>query len=105
MAPPWPRPPSTSTPTSGGPPCRSAIRSEGEIVARVPIEALSEAPKYDKERTRPAWLDGALAFDPLTLAEPDDYDEALTTLLGAPTIACKEWAFRQYDQQVGINTL
>ena len=74
-------------------------------MARVPIEALSEAPKYDKERTRPAWLDGALAFDPLTLAEPDDYDEALTTLLGAPTIACKEWAFRQYDQQVGINTL
>ena len=81
------------------------IRSQGEIVARVPVEALSEAPKYDKERTRPAWLDGALAFDPLTLAEPDDYDEALTTLLGAPTIACKEWAFRQYDQQVGINTL
>src|SRR5262249_37288444 len=80
------------------------IRSQGEIVARVPVEALSEAPKYDKKRTRPAWLDGALAFDPLTLAEPD-YDAALTTLLGAPTIACKEWAFRQYDQQVGINTL
>src|SRR5215510_4954277 len=81
------------------------IRSHGEIVARVPVEALSEAPRYDKERTRPAWLDGVHAFDPFTLAEPEDYDEALQTLLAAPTIACKEWAFRQYDQQVGINTL
>jgi phosphoribosylformylglycinamidine synthase len=26
-------------------------------------------------------------------------------LLGSPTLASKEWAFRQYDQQVGINTL
>src|SRR5437879_13499282 len=25
--------------------------------------------------------------------------------MGAPTIASKEWAFRQYDQQVGTNTL
>jgi len=45
------------------------------------------------------------AFDPLTLAEPPDYDEALHALLGSPTIASKEWAYRQYDQQVGINTL
>ena len=29
----------------------------------------------------------------------------LATLLASPTIASKEWAFRQYDQQVGINTL
>src|SRR2546422_4059524 len=41
----------------------------------------------------------------MTLAVPVGYGEALTTPLGAPTIACKEWAFRQYDQQVGINTL
>src|SRR5262249_23560827 len=53
------------------------IRSQGEIVARVPVEALSEAPRYDKERTPPAWLDGVRALDPLTLAEPEDYDEAL----------------------------
>ena len=26
-------------------------------------------------------------------------------LLGSPAIASKEWAYRQYDQQVGINTL
>jgi phosphoribosylformylglycinamidine synthase len=30
---------------------------------------------------------------------------ALVALMASPTIACKEWAYRQYDQQVGINTL
>src|SRR3989442_5815733 len=25
--------------------------------------------------------------------------------MGSPTIASKEWAYRQYDQQVGTNTL
>jgi len=39
------------------------------------------------------------------LPEPSDYGAALIGLLGSPTIASKEWAFRQYDQQVGINTL
>jgi phosphoribosylformylglycinamidine synthase len=30
---------------------------------------------------------------------------ALVELLGSPALASKEWAYRQYDQQVGINTL
>ena len=30
---------------------------------------------------------------------------ALVALVASPTIASKEWAYRQYDQQVGINTL
>ena len=38
-------------------------------------------------------------------AEPEDGAEILEALLAAPTIASKAWAFRQYDQQVGINTL
>src|SRR5438094_498018 len=41
----------------------------------------------------------------LTLPEPPDYGEALLALCGSPNIASKEWVFRQYDQQVGINTL
>ena len=39
------------------------------------------------------------------LAGAADYSAALVQLLASPTIASKEWAFRQYDQQVGINTL
>jgi len=80
-------------------------RLEGRVVARVPIDLLAEAPKYRKPTAEPASLAELRAFDPLTLPEPDDYGAALVQLLGSPTIASKEWAFRQYDQQVGINTL
>ncbi|HUF91839.1 MAG TPA: phosphoribosylformylglycinamidine synthase subunit PurL [Candidatus Limnocylindria bacterium] len=81
------------------------VRRDGEIVAEVPIDALAEAPKYDKPFHPPASLGALAAFDPLTLPEPADYGRALTELMASPTIASKEWAFRQYDQQVGLNTL
>ncbi len=81
------------------------VRDHGEVVARVPIRALAEAPKYEKPTEPPPGLAALRAFDPLALPEPGNYAEALASLLGSPTIACKEWAYRQYDQQVGINTL
>ncbi|MBI2491587.1 MAG: phosphoribosylformylglycinamidine synthase subunit PurL [Candidatus Rokubacteria bacterium] len=80
-------------------------RLDGEVVARVPVEALTEAPKYTKPVAEPSELAGRRAFDPLTLPEPPDHGTALLRIVGSPTIASKEWAFRQYDHQVGINTL
>jgi phosphoribosylformylglycinamidine synthase II len=80
-------------------------RLKGEVVARVPVDLLAEAPKYRKPTAEPSWLAERRAFDPLSLPEPADYGAALSELLASPTIASKEWAFRQYDQQVGINTL
>jgi phosphoribosylformylglycinamidine synthase II len=88
--------------TEGG---ELTARLNGDVVARVPVELLAEAPKYVKPTAEPAWLAERRAFDPLTLPEPGDYGAALVRLLSSPTIASKEWAFRQYDQQVGINTL
>jgi phosphoribosylformylglycinamidine synthase len=81
------------------------VRRQHDVVARVPLGLLAEAPRYEKPMTLPAELAGLRAFDPLVLPEPTDYDDALATLLGSPTIASKEWAYRQYDQQVGLNTL
>ena len=81
------------------------VRHRGEEVARVPVEALAEAPSYEKPYAPPPWLAERQALDPLALPEPPDYGEALIGLMGSPTLASKEWAFRQYDQQVGINTL
>jgi phosphoribosylformylglycinamidine synthase II len=81
------------------------VRHHGEVVARVPVLALAEAPRYEKPTAPPADLKELQAFDPLTLPEPGDYAETLHILLASPTIASKEWAYRQYDQQVGINTL
>jgi phosphoribosylformylglycinamidine synthase II len=88
--------------TAGG---TLVVRHQGDEVARVPVDALADAPRYHKPYAPPPDLPALHAFDPLTLPEPVDYGEALVTLVGSPTVASKEWAYRQYDQQVGINTL
>jgi len=84
---------------------RLTVRRHGEIVAEVPVDALADGPRYEKPTAPPAWLADLQAFDPLSLPEPGDYGDALVSLCASPTIASKEWAFRQYDQQVGVNTL
>ncbi|MBI4240981.1 MAG: phosphoribosylformylglycinamidine synthase subunit PurL [Candidatus Rokubacteria bacterium] len=82
------------------------VRMDGQLVAEVPVKTLTEeAPVYRKPTERPRWLDALVAFDPLTLAEPASCEQALLALLAAPTLASKEWVWRQYDHQVGINTL
>ncbi|HEX9126950.1 MAG TPA: phosphoribosylformylglycinamidine synthase subunit PurL [Methylomirabilota bacterium] len=82
------------------------VRMGGRVVAEVPVSALAdEAPVYERPTSRPEWQDALEAFDPLSLPEPDDLAETLLSLLGSPAIASKEWVYRQYDQQVGINTL
>ncbi|MEK8035609.1 MAG: phosphoribosylformylglycinamidine synthase subunit PurL [candidate division NC10 bacterium] len=81
-------------------------RMHGQVVAEVPVRALAdEAPIYERPTVRPDWQDALEAFDPLTLPDAADPGRALLALMGSPTIASKEWVYRQYDQQVGINTL
>jgi len=82
------------------------VRMNGAVVAEVPVKALTDdAPVYDKPTAPPGWQDALAAFDPLTLPAPSDCSETLVTLLGSPGIASKAWVYRQYDQQVGINSL
>jgi len=81
-------------------------RMRGEVVAEVPVKALAdEAPVYQKPTARPPWQDEVQAFDPLSLPSPPDLERALLAVVGSPTVASKEWVYRQYDQQVGINSL
>jgi phosphoribosylformylglycinamidine synthase len=82
------------------------IRFHGAVVAEVPVKALAdEAPVYEKPTARPAWQGALEAFDPLSLPAPPDAGEALLALLASPAVASKEWVYRQYDQQVGTNSL
>jgi phosphoribosylformylglycinamidine synthase II len=82
------------------------VRFHGAVVAEVPVRALAdEAPVYEKPTARPAWQDALAAFDPLALPASPDVAETLLALVGSPGIASKEWVYRQYDQQVGINSL
>jgi phosphoribosylformylglycinamidine synthase len=82
------------------------VKHGGRIVAEVPVTALAdEAPVYEKPTARPGWQDALAAFDPLALDAPPEMERALLALLGSPGIASKEWVYRQYDQQVGLNSI
>jgi phosphoribosylformylglycinamidine synthase len=82
------------------------VKTGGRVVAEVPVKALAdEAPVYDKPTARPSWQDALAAFDPLGLPAPPEMGPVLLALLASPGIASKEWVYRQYDQQVGLNTL
>ncbi|MBM4380989.1 MAG: phosphoribosylformylglycinamidine synthase subunit PurL, partial [Deltaproteobacteria bacterium] len=77
---------------------------EGDVVcAELPVEPLTDgAPVYDRPQAEPAWLAEARAFNPLSLPAPADLGESLLQLLSSPTIASKEWVFRQYDSMVRL---
>ncbi len=73
------------------------IRNHGELVAEVPNRALTdEGPVYKRPFSRPSWLDQlqTLPDEARTpVARPND---ALLSLLGSPTVASKQWIYRQY---------
>jgi phosphoribosylformylglycinamidine synthase II len=82
------------------------IKENRETVASLPLEALSEACfDVEPEACEPEYLAQAQSYDLDTLPEMEDYSKVLLTLLGTPDIAGKEWVYRQYDYQVGINTV
>jgi phosphoribosylformylglycinamidine synthase len=82
---------------------RWRVISQGEAVADLPVDPLTEgAPRYQRPMTPHPALPGLRAFDPGTLPEPVDLGEALLALLLRPTIASKEWVYRQYDHMVRL---
>ncbi len=75
----------------------------GKMVADLPVEPLTEgAPRYQRPVKPMASLAKLHAFDPASLPEPADLGAALRDLLGRPTIASKEWVYRQYDHTVRL---
>ena len=85
--------------TEGG---RLTARAGGQVVIDLPLEAVIDlCPVYE----RPSRLvDPPSVVDPAAVPLPADYGETLLRLLASPTIADKEWIFRQYDHMVQTNT-
>jgi phosphoribosylformylglycinamidine synthase II len=82
---------------------RLKVRAGGEIVVDVPVDSIVNlCPLYDRPSRRPAYLDD-LSFD-LPPAK-ESYGEDYLKVLGSPLIANKEWAYRQYDHMVQVNTV
>jgi phosphoribosylformylglycinamidine synthase len=83
---------------------RMRVRYHGEIVVDVPVAAVVDlCPIYQRPVAAPAQgtPEAPMADVPL----PKDYRETFLKLIASPTIADKEWVFRQYDHMVQTNTL
>jgi phosphoribosylformylglycinamidine synthase len=80
---------------------RMVVKHHGQIVADLPARKLAdEAPVYHRESKEPAYAQAVRAFRLDGLADSSDPSADLKTLLAWPTIASKNWVYRQYDHMV-----
>jgi phosphoribosylformylglycinamidine synthase len=85
---------------------RMQVRWHGSLVVDIPVDPVaSNAPVYDRPRTRPADLDERQKLDLSALAPEADPSRALLELLASPNLCSREWVYRQYDQLVGSATV
>ena len=77
------------------------VLNEGELAAEIPARKLADdAPVYEREqKSRPT----PAPIDPASLP-PVDIRETLLKLLADPSIASKQWVWRQYDHMVRAGT-
>jgi phosphoribosylformylglycinamidine synthase II len=81
------------------------VRNNGAIAAEIPAKALAEeAPLYSREARKPTTAGGIGDRRYNKLRKIDTHD-ALRQLLGDPTIASKNWVYRQYDHTVRTGTV
>ncbi len=91
------------------------IRFQGEIAAEIPATALADdTPLYHRELMAhlPDYVQQARQWSPdqlppctVTGLGEQSWNQVLLTLLDSPTIASKQWVYRQYDHQVQNNTV
>jgi phosphoribosylformylglycinamidine synthase subunit PurL len=79
------------------------VRNNGTIAAEIPAKALAdEAPLYSRNTTSPAVTASSLTERRL---QEIGVEESLRRLLRDPTIASKNWVYRQYDHTVRTGTV
>lgn len=79
----------------------------GELEASLPAVELvlgGGAPQYEREYTRPQYLDQIDAFDSATIKTPQDLKSVAEQLIQIPNIASKRWIYTQYDSMVGAGS-
>lgn len=76
----------------------------GELEAELPAEELvlgGGAPQYERTYKEPAYFSQVAAFNPASVAVPDDLKAVAETIIELPSIASKRWIYTQYDSMVG----
>jgi phosphoribosylformylglycinamidine synthase subunit PurL len=85
---------------------RMVVRNNGQVVADIPAKKLTdEAPVYQRDGSEPAYLKAVRAFTLENVPALTDPAAALKSLLSWPTIASKNWVYRQYDHMVRDGTI
>lgn len=84
---------------------RMVVRHGGNVVADIPARKLAdESPIYQRESREPAYIAEVRKFTLAGVPEMTDPVGALKHLLAWPTIASKNWVYRQYDHMVRDGT-
>jgi len=80
------------------------VKKSGRIVADIPNSALTdEAPVYHRPIKQPETAP-PIEVDQVE-ASTAELDSTFMRIIGHPTIASKEWVYRQYDHMVRTNTV
>ncbi|MDB6126071.1 MAG: purL [Pedosphaera sp.] len=85
---------------------KMVVKNHGKVVADIPAKKLAdEAPIYQREFKEPEYLKAVRAFTLTGVPDTQDALGNLKTLLAWPTIASKNWVYRQYDHMVRDGTV
>jgi len=80
---------------------RMVVKHRGQVVADIPAKKIAdESPVYQREAVEPAYLEEVRAFRLDQIPQTQDPKADLLKLLAWPTIASKNWVYRQYDHMV-----
>jgi len=82
------------------------VRHAGKLVVDIPAKKIAdESPVYQREAQEPEYLKAVRAFRLDDIADTQDAAGDLKKLLAWPSIASKNWVYRQYDHQVRDGSL
>ena len=80
---------------------RMLVKHGGKVVADIPAKKIAdESPVYQRDFKEPEYLKAFRAFRLDGIADTSDLVADLKKLLAWPSIASKNWVYRQYDHMV-----
>ncbi len=78
----------------------------GEKAFDIPADSLAaQGPVYEREASRPAYLDEVVKLDWASLVHPTDHNETLDRLITGPNLCSRRYIYEQYDHMVQVNTV
>jgi len=85
---------------------RMVVKHHGKVIADIPAKKLTdEAPLYHRDSKEPEYLKAVRSFRLDGIPDTKAPIADLKRLLASPSIASKNWVYRQYDHMVRDNTI